>query len=439
MSSPSQWNTPETACWSEGDSNWTPSKRPRASRDQENFRIPHERRARKIVATGVVNEEGVPLPSDLSKPHTILTLEEIYAIAQAGDRSVMRDYTELFITTGINSYETKAEYAWIYLRPNEFGELPITEERLKVLFPEWKLVLKLSQEKSSDSPSNPGTRINLLSSPKPGKMDITDSDLFYRTVEPFEPNEEADDVDLRKEIWDLRSDNWRLQCEVSLLSEKNERTASKLNQAEHDLNQVEKRINAFESPRLGRGKRTSDTAFAQSTGDEALADEDSLHGLRPGIERMSLADRLSKAIDDIANANGTYEDEEKSRQAKRRELLDQHHDRHGGPVRHGGCWIDKEARDAILASLTSQDDLSKLTLHGYGQFNPIPTSSPLPLAAVDLESHLISSMPSGLPNMDEHSQIRNSVWMPQMPEYPPLDDQPYVCLLYTSDAADEMD
>lgn len=412
MSSPPQWVTPETPCYSEIESDWTPSKQPTTEKRLSGaFRAPHEKRARKIIATGEVTKDGIPLPSDPTKPTTLLNLEEIYSIAQEGDRSVMRDYTELFITTGINSYETKAEYAWIYLRPNELGELPISEERLNVLFPEWEMVLKMSMEQPVQTTPSQTTRINLLSPTLPEPVvdeeaDYMKKDVFYRSVETTE-TKNLSDADLRKEVWALRSQNWGLKQEVAVLREETQMAALRL--------QSDPFTSDDPLPGLRVGKRSPETAFGLPSSYDAGFASTSVPDLPPELDTMTIAERLFHI--------GRVAETEES-PMKRREITAQPDEDEARLVLPSIHRLNRAVRDRVLDSLTSLDDLTKLTDHGYGDYTP----QNIAFASPELISHLASilGIPHSFADIDSRFTMERPNPWNQAPGYPPLDDQPYV-------------
>jgi hypothetical protein len=76
----------------------------------------------------------------VNKIQTTLTLKEIYNLAEDGDQARMKNHGEAFYLTSLFAYESKPEYAWIYLRRRPDGSYPISEARLRIIFPEYKLV-----------------------------------------------------------------------------------------------------------------------------------------------------------------------------------------------------------------------------------------------------------------------------------------------------------
>lgn len=421
MSSPPQWGTPGTPCFSEVGSDWTPSKHPNAERRSSDgvFRKPHEKRARKIFAFGDVTKEGIPLPSDPTKPHTCLKLEQIYAIAQQGDRSVMRDYQELFITTGINSYETKAEYAWIYLIPNELGELPITEERLNVLFPEWEMVLKLSQDLPLETPTKQ-TRINLLSPTLPERVDPEDlksaeKDLFFRSVDTADVKN-LSDAELRKEVWALRSQNWLLEREIAALTEEKQMASLRL--------QPDPFTSDYASPGLRISKRSSDTAFGITSSYDPGFYASSVPDLPPELDTMTIAERLTQLVDGAASGHGRYDVEMQESPLKRRESASQKSEDQASPLISSNNSVERELRDRVLESLTSLEALNRLVDHGYGDYTPQNVSFATP--EVVLHMAYVIGIPLAPFGPRDRYPFRQVLW-DEGQGYPPLDDeQPFV-------------
>lgn len=417
LSSSPRWNIPDTPNYSDQELDWTPNRRTRATSGSFSaYRTPHEKRARRIATTGELDKKGRPLPSDPSKPNTLLTLEEIYAIAQQGDRSVMRDYTELFITTGINSYETKAEYAWIYLRPNDLGQLPLTEERMKVFFPEWEMVLKRSQPGAVRS-SSPHTRINIPSPFKNEQPESLDTESYYRSVEPGDPNDLPNDTDLRKEVRELRSENWHLQREVALMREKN-RISS------FELHQAQSRILVYQSSGFSGEKRTSDTAFGQTGAYGTGSARRTMPQLSQEVGNLMLTS-YPKAMADPCQGALHYNEDLQPQQTESG-IFDQHNAQEGSPVREPGGCIDREVRAQILNSLTSADDLAKLTLHGHGHFTPHHASDISPFVLPELNHPLEAANPFRSTPVYGLSHSEAAGLSAQLPEYPPLDDQPRI-------------
>jgi hypothetical protein len=76
----------------------------------------------------------------VNKIQTTLTLKEIYNLAENGDQARMKNHGEAFYLKSQFAYESKPEYAWIYLRRRPDGSYPISEARLRIIFPEYKLV-----------------------------------------------------------------------------------------------------------------------------------------------------------------------------------------------------------------------------------------------------------------------------------------------------------
>lgn len=417
LSSSPRWNIPDTPNYSDQELDWTPNRRTRTTSGSFSaYRRPHERRARRIATTGELDKKGRPLPSDPSKPNTLLTLEEIYAIAQQGDRSVMRDYTELFITTGINSYETKAEYAWIYLRPNDLGQLPLTEERMKVFFPEWEMVLKRSQPGAVRSSSS-HTRINIPNPFKNEQPEPLDTESYYRSVEPGDPSDVPNDTDLRKEVRELRSENWHLRREVCLMREK-----SRISSLE--LHQAQSRILVYQSSALADEKRTFDTAFGQTGSYGTGPVRMTMPHLSQEVGNLMLTS-YPKAMNDQCKRDLHFNPDLQQQQTDRG-IFDQQNAKEGNPVKEPSGCIDREVRARILNSLTSADDLAKLTLHGNGQFTPHHAADVSPFVIPELNHPLDTADPFRSTPVYGLSHSEGASLSAQLPEYPPLDDQPRI-------------
>jgi hypothetical protein len=391
------------------------------SGSDQKYRKPQHKRAKLVTATGEVDAEGRPLPSDPTKPKTLLTLEEIYAIAREGDRIVMRDYGELFITTGTNAFETKSEYAWIYLRRNDSGQLPISEGRLKALFPEWDLVLNPREDNplaSHQSESMAGSLKIEEDEFVSGRRGLNSSVVDRRLDGIMETRGTRSSAELRKQVLDLRNENEDLQREVRFLRNENRQKLS-------ELQRVWSQSHMFTgSPEHASGKRTSEMAFGHAGGYALGFSERTLPNLHSSYERTSSATHQSNLTDEPYHGNWGYGEQSPHGQMKRMEIFDQQKDMGNGPFNQVSRCIPEEARSRILSSLSSEDDMDKLKLHGYGHFKPYRIQNAPSFGA---GSFLINDMSMDNPFLSTEAhrpfQVQGVNLGALLPEYPPLDDQ----------------
>ena len=117
-----------------------PRAPPLSTRVRRTGRQPEPKRARNIPGIGTIDSQERPLPAMVNKLKTTLTLKEIYNLAENGDQAQMKNFGEVFYRTSQFAYESKPEYAWIYLRRRPDGSYPISAARLRIIFPEYKLV-----------------------------------------------------------------------------------------------------------------------------------------------------------------------------------------------------------------------------------------------------------------------------------------------------------
>ena len=435
MPSPAQWATSSASGFSEREPDLTARQRALVMSGSElKYRTPQYKRAKLITATGDVDAEGRPLPSDHSKPKTFLTLTEIYAIAQKGDRSVMREYPELFITTGTNAFETKAEYAWVYLRANDQGHLPITEDRLKALFPEWDMVLNPGKE--SPLASRQSNRITRSFKQEPSdsvegltghNSPIADGSYPYSAVGPDEMGDTMSSAELQREVWKLRNENWHLQREVCLLRDDRRKSLSELQQSQPLSNKGMRDFintsNAFTGlPGPAVGKRTSEMAFGEAGGYSLGPGGRPIPNLNPEIEQKSFGMHHSYAREDPYCGNWGYKEQSRQMQMQRRGIFDQQEEIGNGPLPQVSRCIPEQVRSRVLNSLSSEDDLTKLTLHGYGQFAACFLPNAQPFATSSTFTNNVN-MDNPFVSTGEPFRAQEANWGAELPEYPELGDQ----------------
>jgi hypothetical protein len=438
-SATSQWATPSISGGVTREPDLTASQRALVmSGSGRKYRMALNKRAKLISANGEVDDEGRPLPADPTKPKTSLTLPEIYAIAQEGDRSVMRECGELFITTGTYAFETKTEYAWIYLRRDEEGGLPVTEERLKALFPEWELVLNPTEESPLVSQST-----QIMESPyKQEQSDsleqrrdrgspIGNGNYHYLAVSPYEIRDDPRSLELHRELMQLRYDNWHLQTEINWLRDEKRRSSSVFEQAEprryFSMGDLANPSDDFtELSGITPNKRSSEVAFGQG-GDFMSSYVPGSRGvlnLNPELERLHLASHQSNAMADPYQGDWVYDEQLQTRQRKRSGNFGRLADEGNAHFDQVSRCIPEEARSQVLSSLSSEDDLTKIKLHSYGQFAPyvIPNAPPSVASSACRDNANIEN-PFTLTHAREPLHGHDMNRIAGLPEYPPLDDQ----------------